>query len=560
MAEAASPMKIFYWPMFGRAGAILRMCEHAGAEYEVISEFGDLQKVCGAFGGDSEVFAPPAVQDGDIIISQSGACAMYVGDKLGFNKGVPHAAAAMKHLSDISDMLSECDKAFSSTKDLDPPKAAEALRAFINGRFAQWIAVLNKAIVGPEYYYGSDPSYVDFFLANAVDWLHEVWFKGLPIWDAGSKVMTVTNNIRALPSYTGYAGPLKIVRDGFNGILATEIASLYTKPTAAEEAVPPPRLFVTDGCPYVLKVLTFLADAKLQDKVVITGDSPEHRAYVTEKAGKPASFPALDLPDRVIMFPEEDEIIALLAEQNGIDMASLTVFNHYTGGVFPRYGKMMGYIIKHEGGWPKVFPAIGVRKVLVLGASGMVGQRLAQEARLRGHEVLCASRSGDIQVNANDAAALTSVFQRTGTEVAMVALGPSRTDASAAPLVETYKSILTAAREAKITQVFFVGGAGSLRVAQDGPMVMDTPEFPEFVKNEAQQHGDALQHLQSVDDVRWSYLSPPPQIAPGARTKTFKLGGDVLIGDAISAEDFAFAALDEVEAPKHDHQRFAVAY
>ena len=57
----------------------------------------------------------------------------------------------------------------------------------------------------------------------------------------------------------------------------------------------PPRLFITDGCPFVLKVLTFLTDAKLLDRVAITPDAPEHRAFVTEKAGRRADFPARHL-------------------------------------------------------------------------------------------------------------------------------------------------------------------------------------------------------------------------------------------------------------------------
>ena len=114
--------------------------------------------------------------------------------------------------------------------------------------------------------------------------------------------------------------------------------------TAPAEGVPRPRLFVTDGCPYVLKVLTFLADAKLQDKVVITQDSPENRAWVTEKAGKPANYPALDLPDRIIQFPDEDEIVLInyLAAENGVDIASLAVFNAFVpqnaGIYFPERG------------------------------------------------------------------------------------------------------------------------------------------------------------------------------------------------------------------------------
>ena len=93
-------------------------------------------------------------------------------------------------------------------------------------------------------------------------------------------------------------------------------------------------------------------------------------------------------------------------------------------------------------------------------------------------------------------------------------------------------------------------------------MIIDTPDFPEEVKNEAGQHWEGLQYLRTIDDVMWTYLSPAPMIAPGKRTKKFRLGGDddLLVGGEISAEDFAIAALDEVDTPKYDKKRFAVAY
>jgi glutathione S-transferase len=231
-AEAPPPLRIYYWPMLGRAGAMVRMCEHAGAPYKFISDFAELQKVCAAFGDATTTeepmaaFAPPVLRDGGLRISQSGACVMYVGEKLGLHRGVPQAAVAMKHMSDVADMLVECDRAFSGAKDLPPLGAAEALRAFTSGRFSQWVAVINASIAGP-YYFGPDPTYVDFFLANAVDWLQAAWFKGLPVWDTSPKVVAVAQSIRDLPSYIGYTGPLKTVKDGYNGILAADIAAVF---------------------------------------------------------------------------------------------------------------------------------------------------------------------------------------------------------------------------------------------------------------------------------------------------------------------------------------------
>ena len=52
-----------------------------GIEYVHKSEFPEIASVCGAFGADSATFAPPVVVDGDYVVSQSTAAAMYAGQK-----------------------------------------------------------------------------------------------------------------------------------------------------------------------------------------------------------------------------------------------------------------------------------------------------------------------------------------------------------------------------------------------------------------------------------------------------------------------------------------------
>ena len=54
-------------------------------------------------------------------------------------------------------------------------------------------------------------------------------------------------------------------------------------------------------------------------------------------------------------------------------------------------------------------------------------------------------------------------------------------------------------------------------------------------------------------------LSPAPMISPGERTGQYRVGTDSPLGDAISAEDFAVAIVDELEKPAHAGKRFAVA-
>ena len=65
--------------------------------------------------------------------------------------------------------------------------------------------------------------------------------------------------------------------------------------------------------------------------------------------------------------------------------------------------------------------------------------------------------------------------------------------------------------------------------------------------------------------IDWTYLAPAAYFIPGERTGKFRLGKDELIADVqqqsqISMEDYAIALVDEVEAPKHRRERFAVGY
>lgn len=109
-----------------------------------------------------------------------------------------------------------------------------------------------------------------------------------------------------------------------------------------------------------------------------------------------------------------------------------------------------------------------------------------------------------------------------------------------------------------------VGGAGSLEI-KPGIQVMTTVSFPEAWKSIANAHYEALRIFRQNSTIDWSYLSPAAIISPGEHTGKFRLGGNQLITDQkgesrISAEDYAFAILDEVENPQHIRLRFTLGY
>ena len=124
--------------------------------------------------------------------------------------------------------------------------------------------------------------------------------------------------------------------------------------------------------------------------------------------------------------------------------------------------------------------------------------------------------------------------------------------------------LLAAVRESGVKRYFVVGGAGSLEVAP-GRKLIDTPEFPAAYKAEAGKGGEFLDLLrQSAGDLDWTFLSPSAMFVPGERTGKFRLGKDQLLtnekGSSISFEDYAIAAVDELEKPQHIRQRFTIGY
>jgi putative NADH-flavin reductase len=90
--------------------------------------------------------------------------------------------------------------------------------------------------------------------------------------------------------------------------------------------------------------------------------------------------------------------------------------------------------------------------------------------------------------------------------------------------------------------------------------LIDTPEFPDEYRGEALQAIEALDFYRTVEDVDWTYVSPPAMIQPGERTGQYRLGGDELLVDeggnsAISAEDYAIAIADLVQQGGHVRER-----
>lgn len=212
--------------------------------------------------------------------------------------------------------------------------------------------------------------------------------------------------------------------------------------------------------------------------------------------------------------------------------------------------------------------------VVVFGSTGYAGGAIASELIARGHEVVGVSRTpadGPEGVTAVAGSLFDEALVRevaAGADHLVVALPASPRGDGDRPLIDALP-VLTQTASAQGARVGVVGGAGSLAVAEGGPLLVETPEFPEAYAPEARAHAAVLEALRAGDDgLDWFYLSPAATFGAwnaGERTGEFRLGGDVLLtdadgGSAISGADYAIAFVDEIERHAHPRARFSVAY
>jgi putative NADH-flavin reductase len=212
-------------------------------------------------------------------------------------------------------------------------------------------------------------------------------------------------------------------------------------------------------------------------------------------------------------------------------------------------------------------------RITVIGGTGYTGGHIVRQASARGHEVTSVSRSVPAEP-AEGVRYVTGSLLDDGTlaaaasesDVVVAAVSP-RGD-MAGKVAPAYAELADAAR-AKGARLGVVGGAGSLLVAEGGPRLVDTPEFPEPFKLEALEFAGILDALREApEDLDWFYLSPAAGFgahAPGEATGRYRVGGDVLLTDDegssfVSGADLATALVDEIERPAHRRARFTVAY
>ena len=209
-------------------------------------------------------------------------------------------------------------------------------------------------------------------------------------------------------------------------------------------------------------------------------------------------------------------------------------------------------------------------RITVLGASGMAGTAVVNEALSRGHEVTAVSRRRRHLAGAGVTSCLLDVADVEGvagllkdSDAAVVALRPPAGHES--DLARLTTAVLDAASRGR-TPLLIIGGAAPLNSpGNPRTLAIDDPTIvPPAWRDVAQASLDQFRACQAHSYKGWVYLSPPAIFAPGAATGSYRRGTTMLLRDGrgqsrISPEDLALAVVDELEYPGGEQHITVVA-
>jgi uncharacterized protein len=219
--------------------------------------------------------------------------------------------------------------------------------------------------------------------------------------------------------------------------------------------------------------------------------------------------------------------------------------------------------------------------IVVYGATGQVGTHVVQEALGRGHHVTAVSRKPEqvemqhdrlsvVKGDLLDKASVAEIV--TGQDVVIVSvrgvIGDSGSPESALQFMaaEVLVDVLSRLGDSA-PRLLHVGGSGSLEVEPGVRYAGKLPAIliPKNLEIEILGQILALEFYRKVDDVNWTYVTPPKNFTNGPRTGEFRIGGDAALEDSrgrtrVSRADFAVALIDEAEQAKHVRERISVAY
>lgn len=213
-------------------------------------------------------------------------------------------------------------------------------------------------------------------------------------------------------------------------------------------------------------------------------------------------------------------------------------------------------------------------RILLIGATGNIGQRILNEALGRGYFVTAVSRNvGEsglrhprlkvIKGDLLDEAALPLLLNNYDVIISAISGNGSSTPEQ---FKKANDNLITALKGHPNKRLIVVGGAANTEIAP-GLRIVDSPimdSLPEEWKPDIYAHKYVLDRYKA-SGLNWTYFSPAKDIEAGERTGKYQLGAGNMIVDAngnskVSMEDYAVALVDEMENKQYLKQQMSIGY
>lgn len=175
--------KLYYWPGLQGRGEFVRLAlEDAGAPYEDVARSGAAgMKAMSELlaGGQDVAFAPPVLQDGDLVVSQTANILMYLGPRLDLapgGEGGRHLANGLQlTLADLVDEVHDTHHPIAPGLYFEEQRQEAKARArdFLDNRVPKYLGYFERVLgsSGGEFLVGGRHSYVDLSMFQVIEGL-----------------------------------------------------------------------------------------------------------------------------------------------------------------------------------------------------------------------------------------------------------------------------------------------------------------------------------------------------------------------------------------------------
>ncbi|MGI9201916.1 MAG: NAD(P)H-binding protein [Woeseiaceae bacterium] len=313
----------------------------------------------------------------------------------------------------------------------------------------------------------------------------------------------------------------------------------------------------------------------------------------TREASQPVNYVTAEAPPTLLIHGTDDDIVyaanseslaATLAE-NGVDVTLKLYEGAGHGAIVVALAPPLDFVERTLEDTRDFLTARSERPtepldIVVYGATGKVGSHVVTEALARGHRVRAVSRNPEqielrhdnlsiVKGDLLDDASIAGTVADQDVVVLSVrgVIGDSDLAESALQYLAAEKLVDVLSQHENATRLIHVGGSGALEV-RPGVLYAETLPKIALPKNlEVEIFGQikALEFYGNVDDVEWTYLTPPKNFTNGPRTGVFRVGGKQALQDErgrtrLSRADFAVAIIDEAEKSQFLREQISIAY